>query len=160
MVTMMAAPSTGPSKVPMPPSRVISTTSPDICQRHIGQRGETEGDRLGRTSQSGERTRQHEGEQLVAIDVVTQGQGTSFVLADGLEHLTKRRMDDAIDQGKGRDKDRHHHVIHAHVAGEIHQTQQFAARNALYAVFGIGKGRLDPDEIDHLCQRQGDHGKV
>ena len=32
MVTITAAPTTGPNTVPMPPSSVISTTSPDIDQ--------------------------------------------------------------------------------------------------------------------------------
>ncbi len=32
MVTMIAAPTTGPNSVPRPPSSVISTTSPDMVQ--------------------------------------------------------------------------------------------------------------------------------
>ena len=32
MVTMTVAPMVGPKMVPIPPSKVISTTSPDICQ--------------------------------------------------------------------------------------------------------------------------------
>ena len=32
MVMMMPAPTIGPNTVPMPPTSVISTTSPDICQ--------------------------------------------------------------------------------------------------------------------------------
>jgi hypothetical protein len=31
-VTITTAPTIGPNTVPMPPSRVISTTSPDMCQ--------------------------------------------------------------------------------------------------------------------------------
>ena len=33
MAMMMKAPTTGPKMVPKPPTRVISTTSPDISQR-------------------------------------------------------------------------------------------------------------------------------
>mgnify|MGYP007123208649 CR=1 FL=1 len=29
---MVKAPTTGPAKVPIPPSRLISTTSPEVCQ--------------------------------------------------------------------------------------------------------------------------------
>jgi hypothetical protein len=77
---------------------------------HVGQRGETHHQRLQRAGQAGQRGRQHEGQQLVAVDVVAQRDGARLVLADHLEHLAERRVHDAQDAQEAGHEDRQHHV--------------------------------------------------
>jgi hypothetical protein len=64
---------------------------------HVGQRGELEDERLGGAGQAGQRGRQHEGQQLVAVGVVAERDGARLVLADRLQHLAEGRVDDAVD---------------------------------------------------------------
>ena len=37
---------------------------------------------------------------------------------------------------------------------------EHAARNALQPVFAAGELELQPDEVHHLCEREGDHREV
>ena len=72
--------------------------------------------RLHRSGQAGERGGKHEGQQLVAVDVVAQRDGARFVLADRLQHLAVGRMHDADDEQEHRHEDRQHDVVHREVA--------------------------------------------
>jgi len=84
------APITGPAKVPMPPSSVISTTSPESDQCASLKVAKPTTTVFSEPRQPGQHGRQHEREQLVAVDVVAERNGTRLVLADRLQHLAVR----------------------------------------------------------------------
>ena len=126
----------------------------------ITQRGELEHQRLGRSRQACQPRRQHEGHQLVGIGVIAQRDGARFILADGLQHLTKGGMHHAPDQGKGRHEDREHEVIEGVVVRQIEHAEQLTARHAMQAIFPVGERRLDEEEEHHLGQGQRDHREV
>ena len=129
MVTMMKAPTTGPMMVPSPPTSAISTTSPDIAPLHVGQGGELQHHRLGGAGQPGQGGRQHEGQQLVAVDLVAQRHRALLVVADRLQHLAERRMDEAVDGAVAEQEDRQHDVIDRHPWSGSDRSQQLAARH-------------------------------
>ena len=128
MAMMTAAPAIGPNTVPMPPTSVISTTSPDIGQLHVGQRGELEHDRLRRPGKAGERRREHEHGELVLGGAVAERDGARLVVPDRLQHLTEGGMDDAVDEQEAGEEDRRHDVVEHAVVGEAR-----AARRACRA---------------------------
>ena len=106
------APTTGPKKVPVPPSSVIRITSPEVdCSTSVSA-AKLRISAFSEPARPAMRRRQHEGEQLVAVDVVAERDGARLVLADRLEHLAKGRMDDAADEAGRRDEDRQHEVVH------------------------------------------------
>ena len=117
--------------------------------------------RLGRAGEPGQRRRQHEGEQLVAIGVVAERDRARLVLADRLQHLAERRMDDAVDEQEAGDEDRQHDVVHApDVVDRSSSAEELAARHRLDAVLAAGERRLQAEEVHHLRQRQRDHREV
>ena len=107
---------------------------PVAGEADIGQGGDLEHDGLQRAGQAGQGGGEREGQQLVAVDAVTQRNRAGLVVADGGQHLAERRMHDAPDQPEGGDHDNHHHVIQRHVAAEVQKAEQLAARHILDAV--------------------------
>ena len=105
---MVTAPTTGPAKVPMPPSRVSNTTSPDSDQ--------CASDRVAKPST---RVFSAPARPAIAADVVAQRDGTRLVLADGFEHLAVGRVHDADDGQEHGDKDRQHDAVQRQAAGEF-----------------------------------------
>ena len=83
-----------------------------------------------------------------------------LVLADRLQHLAERRMDDAPDQQEAGQEDDGHERVHRHRLGQVDDAEEPAARHRLDAVLAAGELRLQGDEEDHLRQRQGDHREV
>ena len=65
-----------------------------------------------------------------------------------------------MDQPKAKDKNSQHKKIHHRVVGEIDESQELAARDALDAIFGVSERRLNAEKINHLRQRQCHHRKV
>ena len=105
MAMMMKAPATGPNTVPSPPTSAISTTSPDIGQSTSVSEAICSTIALVEPARPGKRRREHEGHQLVAVGLVAERNRARLVLADRLQHLAERRMDDAVDQQEaGREK--------------------------------------------------------
>ena len=127
---------------------------------HIGQGGKTHDQGLERAGQSGQRGRQHESHQLVAVDLIAQRNRARFVFTNHLEYLAKRGMHNARNGQETGHKHSHHQVIHGGVRLERQQAKQRTARHALQAVLTPGKRRLQADKIDHLRQGQGDHGEI
>src|SRR4029450_9587742 len=137
MVMMMKAPITGPMMVPSPPTSAISRTSPDIAGLTSVSGG---------TCRTGERGREHEAPQLVAVGLVTQRQGALLVVADRLQHLPERRMDEAIDGAVSEQEDRQHDIVKdSIVVGRDQPAQQRLAHDALQAVLAVGERRLDAE---------------
>ena len=64
---MKKAPTTGPNNVPSPPTSVIRMTSPDIGQWTSVSEASWNTSALVAPATPGERRRQHEGEELVAL---------------------------------------------------------------------------------------------
>ena len=161
------APSTGPANVPMPPSRVIRTTSPDSDQCASDSVAKPSTSVLSEPPRPASAGRQDEGEQLVAVDVVAERDRARLVLADRLQHLAVGRMDDAADEQEDGDEDGEDDEVHDDVvgdrqhaeqlvvrrAGERQHAEQLAARNALQAVLAAGdRAPLQEDEVDHLAR--------
>ncbi|MNL24681.1 hypothetical protein D3C87_1461260 [compost metagenome] len=127
---------------------------------HVRQRAEAQHQRLDRTGQARQRGRDHEGQQLEAIDIVSKRNCARFVLLDGLEDLAERRVHGTHDQCECRHDDGQRHVVQRDVLGEREHAEQLAARNALQAVLAARERRLQADEEQHLRQRQRDHREI
>src|SRR5215218_2649412 len=78
---------------------------------HVGERGELEHDRLRGAGQSGERRREHEHHELVLVGAVAERRGARFVVPNGLQHLSERRVDDPVDEKQAREEDRRDDII-------------------------------------------------
>jgi len=80
--------------------------------------------------ESRQRRRQHECQQLVAIDRVAQRDRARLVLADRLQYLAERRMHDATQEQEDRDEYRQHEVIHAGIRLQRDEPEHAPARHA------------------------------
>ena len=67
-------------------------------------------------------------------------------------------MHHAVDQQKAGDEDHGDQRIHRAVVIQADDAEQRRAGHLLDAVLAAGERRLDAEEIDHLRQREGDHG--
>ena len=128
---MTTAPTTGPTNVPMPPTRVIRMTRPDMAQCTSVSVAKPSTSVLVAPARPASAADKHEGQQLVAVDVVAQRNGARLVFLDRLQHLAERRMHDAHDEREAGDADRQHDVVQRQVVGQIDQAEQLAARHAL-----------------------------
>src|SRR5690554_1445230 len=115
----------------------------------VRQRCRHEYQRLGRTCQARERSREYKAQQLEIVDVVAQRYGAWFVFAYGLEHLPEGRIDGAPADDVADKENGHDHVIQIQVVGQI-QAEEIAARYALQAILAMRKRRLQEEEEHHL----------
>jgi hypothetical protein len=67
----------------------------------------------------GERGRQHEGGELVALRAVAERDRARLVVADRLQHLPEGRVDDAVDEEEARGEDREHVEVHRAVVVQV-----------------------------------------
>ena len=144
----------------MPPSSVMSTTSPDIDQCTSVSEASWKTMALVAPASAGEARGQHEGRQLVVLRAVAERDGARLVLADGLQHLPEGRVDDAVDEQEPGREDREHHVVEDRRVGEVEEPEELPARHRLDAVLAAGERRLQAEEEDHLRERQRDHREV
>ena len=93
---MMKAPTTGPSSVPMPPSSVISTTSPEVVQSTSVSEASWNTSALVAPARPASVADSDEGQELVALGAVAERDRARLVLADRLQHLAERRIDRAL----------------------------------------------------------------
>ena len=108
---MTKAPAMGPNTVPMPPTKRHEHHLARHRPMHVRQRGQLEDQRLGRAGDAGQRRRQHEDGELVLVDAVAERHRAGLVVADRLQHLPERRVDDPVDQQQpGHENDRHQRV--------------------------------------------------
>ena len=103
---------------------------------------------------------QHEGDQLVVVGAVAERGRARLVLADALQHLAERRVDDAVDHQEPAEEHGGDDPVHRHVVGQVDEAEQIAARHLLDAVLAAGERCFQAEEVDHLRQRQRDHGEV
>ena len=151
----------GRRSVPRPPSSVISTTSPDIVQCTSVSDASWNTIALVAPARPGERRRQHEREQLVAVGVVAERDRARLVLADRLQHLAERRVDHAVDQQEPGEEDRQHRRSTSPAClRRSRKPNSLPARHRLDAVLAAGERRLQVEEEDHLRERQRDHREV
>ena len=127
---------------------------------HIGQRCELKNDRLGCAGEAGQCGGKHKRQQLVAIGIVAQRYRSGLAFADRFEHLSEWRMDDAMDKQKGSGEDGQDDVVEHPDIVEIEQAEELAPGHGLNAILAVGKGCLQTEKVDHLRQRQRDHGEV
>src|SRR5260370_22697531 len=106
------------------------------------QRGKLKYQRRCRCGYAGKRCRQYEGKELVTVGLVAKRNCACFVLADGLEYLAERRVDNATDQQEAAEKNQQHGNVHVSLLGEIEQPEQFSPRHRLNAVLAVGKRGL------------------
>src|SRR5258708_17064856 len=105
----------------------------------VSQRGELKDDRLGAAGQAGQRRGQHEGNQLVLVRLVTEGNRPWLVLSDCLEHLAKRGMNDPTNQKETEQENPQYRVVENHRIVEIQNEKQAPARHRLDAVLASGE---------------------
>src|SRR5690606_18924511 len=122
--------------------------------------GELEDQGLGGAGQPCQGGRDHKGHQLEVVDVIAQRQRPRFILPDGLQHLAKGGMDGAVNDAKADQEDGKHQVVHGEFVVQVNEAEQLTPRNPLQAVLAAGKGQLEGQKVDDLCQREGDHGEV
>ncbi len=65
-----------------------------------------------------------------------------------------------MDQQESHQKYRRSHPVHRHIVVQVDEPEQVPARHLLDAVLTAGKRCLQTEEVDHLRQRQSDHGEV
>ena len=127
---------------------------------HIGERRNAEHQRLGPARNTGNCRGKDEGHQLIVIRPITKRCCARFILTNGLQHLAEGRMHNAVDQQEAKHKHRGDKPIHVHIGSERDEAEQMAARHCLNAIFTACEGRLQAEEVDHLCQRQRNHGEI
>ena len=127
---------------------------------HVGERRDLEGEREQPAGHAGQCRRDDESQELVPIDVVAQRDGARLVLADGFQDLAEWRMDRPLDEQEADDEHGQHEIIHRQAVVQVDDAEQIAARHALDAVLAMGERRLQAEEIQHLRQRQRDHGEI
>src|SRR5499426_2747449 len=102
----------------------------------------------------------HEGGELHAGDVVAQSFRAQLVLANGLQDLAERRLDDALHDPE-REQEQHGD---GRVVGERTldvEAEDMRTRNAGHAVLASRhRGPLIGREVEHLVQREGEHDEV
>src|SRR5690606_36360730 len=125
----------------------------------IRQSGRDEHQRLRGARQTGKRGRNHENQQLELRDVIPQGNGAGLVFAQGLEHLTERRVHRAPADDETQDEDDHDQVVQVEVVRQV-DAEDAAPGNALQTVLTVSEGSLEEVEEDHLGHGQRDHGEV
>ena len=144
-----------------PPSSVISTTSPDIVPVHVGQRRDWNTSALVAAGEPGQRRRQHEGQQLVVVDVVAERDGARLVLADRLQHLAERRMDRCGRSARsrpGRPRARSSTCVSG--CARSMSPNRWPRGTAWMPSSPPVNGACSAEEVDHLRQRQRDHREV
>jgi hypothetical protein len=107
----------------------------------------------------------HEGGQLVAVDVVANSGGADRVVADGAEHGADRRADDAQRDDDADEIPERQERIERQVGVEAdggEAERKHRRRHAGQPVFtaGIVRQRVELDEIEDFGNRHGDHGEV
>src|SRR5208282_730840 len=127
---------------------------------HVGERGELKDQCFQRTGQSRQCRGEHESDELIAFDVVAERDGALLILADRLENLAERRVDDPVDQQQTGEHDDQNEQVHCHFAIEIENPEQAAAWHSLDAVLAAGEFRLQGEEKHHLRERQRDHCEI
>ena len=127
----------------------------------VGERGELEDERLGSAGEAGDSRGDHEGDQLVVIRLVPERNRPRLVLADGGQHLAERRVDGAVEQGEAEQEDRRDDVVHRdRMSAQLEETEEPPARHGLDPVLAAGERRAQAEEVEHLRQRERDHGEV
>ena len=128
---------------------------------HVGQRGVLRDEHLQRAGEAGQRRRQDEGEQLVVVGLVAERNGARLVLADGLQHLAERRIDGAVDQQEAEQEDRPARRNRAPSAWTRSKMPNRRPCGTPWMPSSpCGERRLQVEEIQHLRQRQRDHGEI
>ena len=114
-----SAPSAGPRKLRMPPITTMARSSPEKAT----EIGSAEVMRLLKSesvpASAGDRRRQHEGDQLVAVGRIAEEARALLVLADRHQHAADRRTVEAPEQDADRDADRGDEPIIIRVTLEI-----------------------------------------
>jgi len=133
MVMTMKAPTTGPNTVPRPPSSVISTTSPDMLQLHVGERSELEDERFRRAGEAGERGGQQVGEQLVAIDRRSRARARACSFSRiALQHLAEGRVDGTVDDHEAGHEDHEYGAVHGPDVLQVDEAEQALPRGTAW----------------------------
>src|SRR5580700_9015236 len=84
-----------------------------------------------------ERRRQHERGNLVALRVIAERDRPRLVLTDRLQNLSKRRIDDAIDQQETAEENDKHSEVHVSLIGKVDKPEQLSAWDCLDAVLAM-----------------------
>ena len=127
---------------------------------HVRQSGESHHQCFHGPGQASQRARQYKSQQFVAINLIAQRDGSGFVFANHLQHLSKRRAHDARDKDKAQHKNGYHQVVEVDVRFQRNHAKQLATRHTLKAILAASKRCLQTDKVNHLRNGQRDHRKV
>ena len=83
-----------------------------------------------------------------------------LVLADRFQDHAEGRIDEAPGDQNADQKHGENEIIHVEGVIEIEDAEEVAARHRLDAVLALRELRLQAEEIEHVGQRQRDHGEI
>src|SRR5437016_494292 len=78
----------------------------------IGERCDVGYETFEPSRQSGQRSREHEDENLVVVHAIAERDGTLLVVADRMQDFAERRMHDAEDRRQNEPADSEDEVVH------------------------------------------------